>query len=281
VRGAGLRAAAGACATGASCASRPRRLERSERYLERYERGGIFFARLLPFVRHVIGIPAGIVRMNLASYCVMTVLGSALWCSVLAWFGQKVLGDEPRLMEDPEALGRVVKENMLWLVAGVVVLTLSYLVMVRMTKSALRSALVETKQPGRAGLLADERARRAQVDLMRMRRTSATRTRSRRRKNTTARIVRQALVAPGAQTDRQLDGQEPNSVVNLMTGFIATELVSLNGSPTVSPTTDAACSGVPLALSSTSTTFLALSQAPPALAMKMAWNRPNSAIAIR
>jgi len=38
--------------------------------------------------------------------------------------------------------------------------------------------------------------------------------------------------------------------VNLMTGFIATDEVSLNGSPTVSPTTVAACSSVPLALSS-------------------------------
>src|SRR2546422_6655310 len=38
---------------------------------------------------------------------------------------------------------------------------------------------------------------------------------------------------------------KPNSVVNLMIGFIATEEVSLNGSPTVSPTTVAACSSVP------------------------------------
>ena len=73
----------------------------------------------------------------------------------------------------------------------------------------------------------------------------------------------------------------PNKVVNLMTGFIATDEVSLNGSPTVSPTTVAACSGVPFAFSSTSTIFFALSQAPPALAMKIAWNSPNSAIDIR
>ena len=73
----------------------------------------------------------------------------------------------------------------------------------------------------------------------------------------------------------------PNSVVNLMTGFIATDEVSLKGSPTVSPTTVAACSGVPFSLSSTSTTFLALSQAPPALAMKIAWKRPKSAIEMR
>ena len=55
-----------------------------------------------------------------------------------------------------------------------------------------------------------------------------------------------------------------------MIGFNATELVSLNGSPTVSPTTQASWSGVPFARSSVSTTFFALSHAPPELAMKMA-----------
>ena len=73
----------------------------------------------------------------------------------------------------------------------------------------------------------------------------------------------------------------PNSVVNLITGFSATDDVSLNGSPTVSPTTYASCSGVPFAFSSVSTIFLALSQAPPALAMKIAWYRPKIAIEIR
>ncbi len=63
----------------------------------------------------------------------------------------------------------------------------------------------------------------------------------------------------------------PKSVVNLITGFMATDEVSLNGSPTVSPTTVAACSGLPFSFSSVSTIFLALSQAPPALAMKTAW----------
>ena len=112
----------------------PEKLEKSERFLARYEAGGVFFARLLPVVRHLIGIPAGIVRMNFLTYSLMTIVGSALWCAVLAWFGQKVLGDEPKLMEDPEALGRAIKSNMLWIVAGVVVLALLYLAMVRMTQ---------------------------------------------------------------------------------------------------------------------------------------------------
>lgn len=112
----------------------PEKLARTEHFLERYELGGIFFARLLPVVRHLIGIPAGIVRMRVLPYCAMTVLGSFVWCTVLAWFGQKVLGDEPRLMEDPEALGRAMKGNMLWIIVGIVVLALLYVLMTRMTQ---------------------------------------------------------------------------------------------------------------------------------------------------
>jgi membrane protein DedA with SNARE-associated domain len=54
----------------------PEKLERSERFLERYELGGIFFARLLPVIRHLIGIPAGIVEMRFLPYSVMTLIGS-------------------------------------------------------------------------------------------------------------------------------------------------------------------------------------------------------------
>lgn len=112
----------------------PEKLAKSERFLERYELGGIFFARLLPVVRHLIGIPAGIVRMRFLPYCAMTVLGSAVWCAVLAWFGQRVLGDRPRLLEDPHELTGAIKQHTWTIVLGVVVLALLYVAMMRMTQ---------------------------------------------------------------------------------------------------------------------------------------------------
>src|SRR3954453_23131043 len=48
----------------------PSKLEDAERWLARYEASGVFFARLLPVVRHLISIPAGIVRMNFATFSV-------------------------------------------------------------------------------------------------------------------------------------------------------------------------------------------------------------------
>src|SRR5881396_3174346 len=64
----------------------PNKLEHAEHWLNRYEAGGVFFARVLPVVRHLISIPAGIVRMNFAVFSFVTILGSAISCSILAYF---------------------------------------------------------------------------------------------------------------------------------------------------------------------------------------------------
>jgi len=71
----------------------PEKIEGAERWSQNYGAFGIFAARLLPVVRHLIGIPAGIVRMNFLTYSIYTLLGSAIWCTVLCWLGVKVGGD--------------------------------------------------------------------------------------------------------------------------------------------------------------------------------------------
>lgn len=87
------------------------KLLRAERWLARYEAGGVFFARLVPVVRHLIGIPAGLVRMPFHIYSVMTIIGAAIWCVVLAWFGAAILGNEPNLVQEPGRLVRVMQER--------------------------------------------------------------------------------------------------------------------------------------------------------------------------
>jgi membrane protein DedA with SNARE-associated domain len=73
------------------------KLELAERWCARYGPPGVFFARLLPVIRHVIGIPAGILRMDFRRYALATLLGSLLWCAVLAWLGTAV-GQHPELL---------------------------------------------------------------------------------------------------------------------------------------------------------------------------------------
>src|SRR5207253_10625566 len=82
----------------------PKKLEEAEHWLARYEAGGIFFARLLPGVRHLISIPAGIVRMNFAVFSLWTLIGSAISCSVLAYLGVRAQHVAPDLLKNPEGL---------------------------------------------------------------------------------------------------------------------------------------------------------------------------------
>ena len=109
------------------------KLLRAERWLARYEAGGVFFARLLPVVRHLIGIPAGIVRMDFKIYSLMTLFGSAIWCWVLAWFGSRVMGDRPELLNDPEQMIRVLADRFHWFVGLVLLLCILYLIVMRLT----------------------------------------------------------------------------------------------------------------------------------------------------
>ena len=108
------------------------KLIRAEHWLRRYEAGGIFFARLLPVIRHLISIPAGIVRMNFTTFSVMTFVGSALWCGVLAWFGQTAI--TPEMLHDPESMASALKAKSHLIVAAVLVLCVLYFVAMRLTK---------------------------------------------------------------------------------------------------------------------------------------------------
>jgi membrane protein DedA with SNARE-associated domain len=69
------------------------KVEGAERWAAHYGAMGIFISRLLPVVRHLIGIPAGIVRMDYLKFSLFTLLGSGIWCSVLCWLGVKVGAD--------------------------------------------------------------------------------------------------------------------------------------------------------------------------------------------
>jgi len=75
----------------------PAKVEGAERWAQHYGAMGIFISRLLPAVRHLIGIPAGIVRMNYYLYSLYTLLGSGIWCGVLCWVGIK-MGQDEKLM---------------------------------------------------------------------------------------------------------------------------------------------------------------------------------------
>lgn len=99
----------------------------AEEWIQRYSAVGVFFARLLPVVRHLVSLPAGAARMKFVPFSVSTLLGSFIWSWVLARFGQEVLGSDPRLLTDPDALVHVLKAKLMWLVIGVLLMLVAYI----------------------------------------------------------------------------------------------------------------------------------------------------------
>jgi membrane protein DedA with SNARE-associated domain len=111
----------------------PKKMEEAENWLNRYEAGGVFFARILPIVRHLISIPAGIVRMNFAIFSIATLLGSAISCGLLAYLGQLAYRKEPQLLKDPEAMVHFIKSQSSWIILVVVIFAGLYLLVMRLS----------------------------------------------------------------------------------------------------------------------------------------------------
>jgi membrane protein DedA with SNARE-associated domain len=63
------------------------RLERAERWFDRWGDWAVFVGRITPVARSFVSIPAGVFEMPLARYTVWTAVGSALWCFALAGVG--------------------------------------------------------------------------------------------------------------------------------------------------------------------------------------------------
>ncbi|MGI9112598.1 MAG: DedA family protein [Gaiellaceae bacterium] len=63
------------------------KLDRAERWFDRWEDWGVFLGRITPVVRSFVSIPAGVFRAPLGRYTLLTLLGSALWAFAFAGVG--------------------------------------------------------------------------------------------------------------------------------------------------------------------------------------------------
>src|SRR2546421_11702059 len=76
-----------------------RALDRSERYFAAHGEISLFLGRMLPVVRYLISIPAGIARMHLGRFVVFTGLGALVWCTILTWIGWFIGSREDVILE--------------------------------------------------------------------------------------------------------------------------------------------------------------------------------------
>lgn len=74
-------------------------VERAKGWFDRHGGAAVFFCRLVPGIRSLISLPAGVARMNLAVFLAWTAAGSAIWTALLAWLGY-FLGGRFKVVEE-------------------------------------------------------------------------------------------------------------------------------------------------------------------------------------
>lgn len=75
-----------------------KRFEQSEKWFDKYGDAAVFIARIMPLVRTVVSLPAGIFEMRFSKFLTYTTLGSFIWAMVLVYIG-KALGHNWRSVE--------------------------------------------------------------------------------------------------------------------------------------------------------------------------------------
>jgi len=106
----------------------PRNLDRAEEIFREYGDITTFVCRLLPAIRQLISLPAGLAKMDFARFSFFTALGAGIWTVILTWIGYflgRKFGDKS--YRDLVFEGKdVLHDNMIWIVLALVIIVAVY-----------------------------------------------------------------------------------------------------------------------------------------------------------
>ncbi len=66
---------------------KPEYIQKADRFFKKYGKSAVLFGRCVPLIRSIISIPAGMSKMNLSAFFMLTTLGSFVWNIILVWIG--------------------------------------------------------------------------------------------------------------------------------------------------------------------------------------------------
>ena len=104
-------------------------LNRSEEIFREYGELATFVCRLLPAIRQIISIPAGLARMDFKRFSFFTALGAGIWTAILAglgWYFATLAGNMSYL----EMINRgktIIHDNYIYILLVLILLTAGYM----------------------------------------------------------------------------------------------------------------------------------------------------------
>lgn len=100
---------------------KPQDIEKSFDWFDRYGKWTVFFGRMVPLVRSLISIPAGMARMNLALFLLYTILGSLIWNTLLVGIGAVLGSSWHRIAEWIDVYSNIIYVILALIAIGVLV----------------------------------------------------------------------------------------------------------------------------------------------------------------
>src|SRR3546814_4857348 len=62
-------------------------IQRGQKWFDRYGAAFVFFGRVVPTVRSLVSVPAGLLKMSLSRFIFWSTMGTAIWTALLATAG--------------------------------------------------------------------------------------------------------------------------------------------------------------------------------------------------
>ncbi|MCR4810008.1 MAG: DedA family protein [Prevotella sp.] len=100
---------------GKMCLLNQEKVEKSEKYFDNHGVAATLTGRLIPGIRHLISIPAGLARMNYWKFLLYTTLGAGAWHSILAALGWYLASVVPK-----NELNATIEKYNTYIVIGIV-----------------------------------------------------------------------------------------------------------------------------------------------------------------
>ena len=118
---------------GKMCLLNQEKVEKSEKYFDKNGKAATITGRLIPGIRHLISIPAGLARMNYWKFLLYTTIGATVWHSILAamgWYLHSIVPQE-QLHEKIMEYGEYIK----FIILGIAVIAILFFLVKRIVKN--------------------------------------------------------------------------------------------------------------------------------------------------